>query len=146
MSTKLHVGNISSAVLEDDLKVIFSQFGSVEAVEIARDPVTGINRGFAIVAMSRDEDASAAIARLKKAAPKAEAAGVVLGVESYLNADEHLRILDAVDSPAVKVYYDVANMNKMGYDVYKDRVGERRIPVMVLTPVAETEGEGESRV
>ena len=64
MSTKLHVGNISSAVLEDDLKVIFGQFGSVEAVEIARDPVTGINRGFAIVAMSRDEDASAAIARL----------------------------------------------------------------------------------
>ena len=64
MSTKLHVGNISSAVLEDDLKVIFSQFGSVEAVEIARDPVTGLNRGFAIVAMSRDEDASAAIARL----------------------------------------------------------------------------------
>lgn len=64
MSTKLHVGNISSAVLEDDLKVIFSQFGSVEAVEIARDPVTGINRGFAIVAMSRDEDACAAITRL----------------------------------------------------------------------------------
>lgn len=64
MSTKLHVGNISSAVLEDDLKVVFCQFGSVEAVEIARDPVTGINRGFAIVAMSRDEDTSAAIARL----------------------------------------------------------------------------------
>ena len=64
MSTKLHVGNISSAVLEDDLKVIFGRFGSVEAVKIARDPVTGINRGFAIVAMPRDEDASAAIARL----------------------------------------------------------------------------------
>ncbi len=71
----------------------------------------------------------AAIARLKKAAPKAEAAGVVLGVESYLNADEHLRILDAVDSPAVKVYYDVANMNKMGYDVYKEirQLGRDRI-------------------
>ena len=64
MSTKLHVGNISSAVLEADLKAIFGQFGSVETVEIARDPVTGTNRGFAIVAMSRDEDASAAIARL----------------------------------------------------------------------------------
>jgi RNA recognition motif-containing protein len=64
MSTKLHVGNISSAVLEDDLKTTFSQFGAVETVEIARDPVTGINRGFAIVAMSRDEDATAAIARL----------------------------------------------------------------------------------
>ena len=43
MSTKLHVGNISSAVLEDDLKAIFGQFGSVETVEIARDPVTGTN-------------------------------------------------------------------------------------------------------
>jgi RNA recognition motif-containing protein len=64
MSTKIHVGNISSVVLEDDLKAIFSQFGFVETVEIARDPVTGTNRGFAIVAMSRDEDASAAIARL----------------------------------------------------------------------------------
>ncbi len=71
----------------------------------------------------------AAIARLKKAASKAEEAGVVLGVESYLNADEHMRILDAVDSPAVKVYYDVANMNKMGYDIYKEirQLGRDRI-------------------
>lgn len=71
----------------------------------------------------------AAIERLKKAAPKAEKAGVVLGVESYLNAEEHMRILDAVDSPAVKVYYDVANMNHMGYDVYKEirQLGRDRI-------------------
>ena len=76
MSTKLHVGNISSVVLEDDLNVMFSQFGSVEAIEIARDPVTGINRGFAIVAMSRDEDAYAAIALLNFA----QYAGRTIGV------------------------------------------------------------------
>lgn len=64
MSTKLHVGNISSVVLEDDLNAAFGQFGSVETVEIARDPVTGTSMGFAIVAMSRDEDASEAIERL----------------------------------------------------------------------------------
>lgn len=64
MSTKLHVGNISSLVLEADLKATFSQFGLVDTVEIARDPVTGTSKGFAIVAMSRDEDASVAIARL----------------------------------------------------------------------------------
>lgn len=64
MSTKLHVGNFSSVVLEDDLNAAFSVFGSVETVEIARDPVTGQSRGFAVVAMSRDEDASAAVARL----------------------------------------------------------------------------------
>lgn len=71
----------------------------------------------------------AVIARLKQAAPKAEAAGVVLGVESYLNADEHLRILDAVDSPSVQVYYDVANMEHMGYDVYREirQLGRERI-------------------
>ena len=64
MSTKLHVGNISSVVLEDDLDAAFGRFGMVETVAIARDPVTGTSRGFAIVAMSRDEDASEAIARL----------------------------------------------------------------------------------
>lgn len=71
----------------------------------------------------------AAIARLKKAAPRAEKAGVTLAVESYLNADDHKRILDAVGSSAVKVYYDVANMEKMGYDVYKEirQLGRDRI-------------------
>jgi sugar phosphate isomerase/epimerase len=71
----------------------------------------------------------AVIARLEKLAPRAEAAGVVLGIESYLNADEHLRILEAVKSPAVMVYYDVANMHHMGYDVYTEirRLGRDRI-------------------
>ena len=64
MSTKLHVGNISSATAENDLKATFGQFGQVDAVEIARDSVTGQSKGFAIVAMSRDEDAVTAIGRL----------------------------------------------------------------------------------
>jgi L-ribulose-5-phosphate 3-epimerase len=57
------------------------------------------------------------IRRLKRVAPKAERANVVLGIESWMNADEHLRIVDAVASPAVRVYYDVANMTERGYDV-----------------------------
>lgn len=71
----------------------------------------------------------ATIARLKKAAPRAEKAGVTLGLETYLNADEHKRILDEVGSPAVKVYYDVANMTKMGYDIYQEirQLGRDRI-------------------
>ncbi len=62
----------------------------------------------------------AVIRRLKQAAPKAEKAGVVLGLETRLNVDDHLRILEAVGSPAVQVYYDVANMTKQGYDIYKE--------------------------
>jgi L-ribulose-5-phosphate 3-epimerase len=69
------------------------------------------------------------IRRLKRVAPAAEKAGVVLGVESWLNADDHLRILDGVGSPAVRVYYDVANMDHEGYDVYAGirRLGRERI-------------------
>ena len=69
------------------------------------------------------------IQRLKRLAPKAEKAGVTLGIESYLNADDHIRILDTVGSSAVKVYYDVANMDRKGYDVYGGlkKLGKERI-------------------
>ena len=64
MSTRLHVGNLSSAVQELDLRETFAQFGAVESVDIARHATTGLARGFAIVAMTRDEDARTAIGRL----------------------------------------------------------------------------------
>jgi RNA recognition motif-containing protein len=64
MSTRLHVGNISSSVLEEDLQSLFGRFGRVEAVEIARDPGSGMSRQFAIVEMSVDADATDAIGRL----------------------------------------------------------------------------------
>lgn len=69
------------------------------------------------------------IKRLKRVAPKAEKNGVVLGIESWMNADDHIRILDEIASPSVKVYYDVANMEKQGYDIYKEirKLGGKRI-------------------
>jgi len=60
------------------------------------------------------------ISRLKGVAQKAERAGIVLGIESWLNAEEHMRIIDAVGSKNIKVYYDVCNSNQMGYDIYKE--------------------------
>lgn len=60
------------------------------------------------------------IERLRKVAPKAEKAGVMLGIESWLDAREHVAIMEAVGSPNVKVYYDVANSHKMGYDIYEE--------------------------
>ena len=62
----------------------------------------------------------AVIERLKAVAPKAEKAGVVLGIESWLSAPEHLAILDAVGSPAVQVYYDVCNSTDGGYTIFKE--------------------------
>ena len=60
------------------------------------------------------------IRKLKNLAPKAEKHGVLLGFESWLNAAEHLAVLEAVGSPALKVYYDERNMLEMGYPIYDD--------------------------
>jgi len=60
------------------------------------------------------------VERLKRVVPKAEKAGVVLGVESWLSAEQHLDIINRVGSPAVKVYYDVGNSHKAGYDIYEE--------------------------
>jgi L-ribulose-5-phosphate 3-epimerase len=67
------------------------------------------------------------VRRLKDVAPKAEKAGVVLGIESWLSADEHLAILERVGSKSVQVYYDVCNSNDRGYDIYKEirQLGKR---------------------
>ncbi|MEN6333456.1 MAG: sugar phosphate isomerase/epimerase family protein [Phycisphaerales bacterium] len=64
--------------------------------------------------------ADAAVGKLKNIAAKAEKAEVTLAIESWLSAEEHIAILDKVNSPAVQVYYDVANSHKMGYDIYKE--------------------------
>jgi L-ribulose-5-phosphate 3-epimerase len=60
------------------------------------------------------------IERLQKVAPKAEKAGIILGIESWLSAKEHIDIINAVGSKNVQVYYDVANSNHMGYNIYEE--------------------------
>lgn len=52
---------------------------------------------------------------------------MILGIESWLNADQHLAILERVGSPAVQVYYDVCNSNDRGYDIYREirQLGKR---------------------
>lgn len=60
------------------------------------------------------------VRRLREVAPKAERAGVNLAIESWLSAEDHLRLIEAIGSPNVKVYYDVANATKMGYDIFRE--------------------------
>lgn len=60
------------------------------------------------------------IRRLKEAAPKAEKAGIILGIESYLNASEHLDMINKIGSPNVKVYMDFRNTADAGYDPVKE--------------------------
>lgn len=60
------------------------------------------------------------IRKLKLVAPKAEQAGVTLGIESYLTAEEHMDIIQKVGSPAIKVFYDFRNAADAGNDVIKE--------------------------
>jgi len=84
------------------------------------------------------------IRRLKVLAPRAEAAGVVYGLESWLKAPVLERILDAVNSPAVRVYYDVGNMQKEGEDIGAAirRLGRERICEVHLKDYDDLYGKG----
>jgi L-ribulose-5-phosphate 3-epimerase len=61
-----------------------------------------------------------AAAALRRLAPQAEKAGVVLALESWLSAEDHLEIIEKVGSPAVQVYYDVGNSQEAGYDILEE--------------------------
>jgi sugar phosphate isomerase/epimerase len=84
------------------------------------------------------------IRRLKKVAPVAADAGVVFGFESWLKAPQLERILDAVNSSGLRVYYDVGNMQKVGEDVGAAirRLGRERICEVHLKDYDDLYGKG----
>jgi sugar phosphate isomerase/epimerase len=53
---------------------------------------------------------------LKDLAPEAEKAGVILGIEDTISAQDNARILDKVASKHLQVYYDVGNSTQAGFD------------------------------
>lgn len=60
---KMWVGNLSADASEDSVTELFSQFGKVRSVKLAKDVFTGKCRGFAFIEMEGHE-ARAAIAEL----------------------------------------------------------------------------------
>ncbi len=72
---------------------------------------------------------AAFVRALKRAAPKAEAAGLIIGIETNLDADGHKRFLDEVGSPSVQVYYNLGDALENKYDVNREirQLGRERI-------------------
>ena len=52
---------------------------------------------------------------LQKAAPKAADSGVIFGLENSLSPADNGKLIDLVDHPCVKVYYDPHNMAHYGH-------------------------------
>lgn len=71
----------------------------------------------------------AIVARLKAAAKQAEAAGVVLGIETALDAKGEAALLDEIGSPAVKSYFNFSNALQNGREVCAELriLGKERI-------------------
>ena len=71
---------------------------------------------------------------LREIAPAAEKAGVILGLEDTISAEDNVRIMARSRSKAVLTYYDVGNSNRAGFDVIKEIrwLGKKRICQMHL--------------
>ncbi|MBD2387032.1 RNA recognition motif domain-containing protein [Cylindrospermum sp. FACHB-282] len=63
----IYVGNLSYEVREEDLKQVFSEYGTVKKVQLPIDRETGRVRGFGFVEMDSDAEEEAAIAALDNA-------------------------------------------------------------------------------
>ena len=70
--------------------------------------------------MTNTEEIDHFVQVFRDVAPRAEKAGMILGIESYLSADDNQRLLERIGSPAVKVYYDVGNSTDKGRDVCRE--------------------------
>ncbi|CAM4378789.1 RNA recognition motif domain-containing protein [Vibrio astriarenae] len=61
---KLLVRNLARTTTEQELRVLFSEHGSVTVCNLVLDQETGLSKGFAFVEMPNDEEAKAALEAL----------------------------------------------------------------------------------
>jgi sugar phosphate isomerase/epimerase len=71
----------------------------------------------------------AIVERLRAVGPIAERAGVVIGVETALDAAGDVKLLEEVDSPAVRIYFNFSNTLQNGRDLDAElrTLGRQRI-------------------
>ena len=66
MAKNLYVGNMAFSTTEDQLREVFSQYGTVTKVQLITDRETGRPRGFAFVEMSDANGAQRAVSELDR--------------------------------------------------------------------------------
>ena len=103
----------------------------VEAIEVAQN--IGTNNillpilGDSHINMKDQREVDTFVAMMKEVARHAERAGVVVALEDWISADDNIRLLDAIGSDAVGVYYDARNIKSRVHDPYGEptRLGKR---------------------
>jgi len=61
MAKRLFVGGLPWATTEDELKNLFTQYGTVVSVKIITDKYSGRSKGFGFVEFETDEEGDAAV-------------------------------------------------------------------------------------
>jgi len=61
---KLYVGNLTYNTTEDDLRTLFSQYGTVDSVAVITDRDSGRSKGFGFVEFNDDSEANKAMSAL----------------------------------------------------------------------------------
>jgi L-ribulose-5-phosphate 3-epimerase len=81
---------------------------------------------------------------LRDIGPEAEKAGVILGLENTISAEDNVRIMERSRSKAVLVYYDIGNSDRAGFNVTReiDWLGKKRICQMHFKDNPHYLGEG----
>lgn len=61
MNNKIYVGNLNYNTTEDELRNTFSEYGTIESVNIITDRFSGQSKGFGFIEMSNSDEAKQAI-------------------------------------------------------------------------------------
>jgi len=61
---KLLIRNLARSITEDELKILFGGYGTVQSCDLVLDKVTAESKGFAFVEMPKTKEAHAAIKAL----------------------------------------------------------------------------------
>lgn len=81
---------------------------------------------------------------LRELGPEAEKAGIALGLEDTVSAEDNARMMERSRSKAVLTYYDIGNSTTAGFDVVKEIrwLGRKRICQMHFKDNPHYLGEG----
>jgi RNA recognition motif-containing protein len=61
MDTRIYVGNLNKSTTQDEINTLFTQAGAVTSVDLVKDKVSGMSKGFAFVSMPEQAEAEKAI-------------------------------------------------------------------------------------
>lgn len=103
----------------------------VEAVEVASAlgttnillPILGNSH----IDMANPREVDTFVVMMREVARHAEQAGVVVALEDWISAEDNIRLLDAIGSDFVGVYYDARNIKSRLHDPYGEpaKLGKR---------------------